>query len=351
MKLTNERFQWKNAFLVVAILALPVNKAQAASASIWMENTVPGNSGRNNDSSHGEPISKSLDLAVPLNSNFSGISRTSASADLASGSLRAYALAHSSSRATAYAEARFSEVLTFTSDPGTTWSTNDWITATITMSVHAVKSDFTGVPGAPSGNFAGLGYWGGGAGGSGGDTISFLDVDGLITIKRTLVLPNIKIFHPLNSEGQKIHLTGAVRAWVNASSAYQDKVDGEYYGQFDASNTAVISIDVPEGISFTSESGLFLTNPTQEPVPLKITAFVAQGGGSWQLTLKGENSTNYKLTGSTDIDFTSSTDISYTTVVTGSVVDDTTFATDASGNAVVTFPLTGTRNFIRAEIP
>jgi hypothetical protein len=351
MKHTNERFQWKNAFIVVAILALPVTKAQSAEVGIGMQNTVPGDSGSKNASSDEGSISEFLDLAVPLGSSPSGISRTSASADLASGSLHAYALAHSSSAATAYAQAYFSDVLTFTADPGTTWAGSDWVYATITMSVHAVKSDFTGVPGAPNGNFAELGYWGGGTGGSDGDSISFLAVDGLTSINRTLVLSDIAVFHPLRPEGERIHLSGAVRAWVKASSFYQDKVDGEYYGQFDASHTAVISIDVPEGIGFTSESGLFLTNPIQEPVPLKITAFVAQGGGSWQVTFKGENSTNYKLTGATDTDFTFSTDISYTTVVTGSVVDVTTFATDASGDAVVSIPLTGPKNFIRVETP
>jgi hypothetical protein len=200
MKLTNERVQWKNAFIVVAILALPVTKAEAG-ASITMQNIVPGDFGSNSDSSNEEFISKFLDLAVPLDSVFSGISRTSASADLTSGTLRAYALAHSSNAASAYATARFSEVLTFTADPGTTWSVPDWVTATITMSVHAVKSDFTGVAGAPDGNFAGLGYWGGGAGGSGGDTIGFWELNGLTTIKRTLVLPDIKVFHPLNTGG------------------------------------------------------------------------------------------------------------------------------------------------------
>jgi len=352
MKLTSELIQWKSAFIVVAILALPFTKAQSAPVSVLLRNELPREfvQGKYKQGDEGS-VSESFDLAVPLESIYSGVTRTSASADLESGSLHAYASAKSSLRASAYASADFQDVLIFTSDPGTTWAVNDWVLATITMSVHAVKSEFTGHlnPLAGNGNFAQLKYWGGGR--DDADWISFFEIDGMTSVSRTLVLPDIRVFHPLATEDQRIHLSGSIAASVEISQLLQEEVDGEYFGQFDASHTAVISIDVPEGISFTSESGHFLTNPIQEPVPLKITVFTAQGGGSWQVTLKGENSTNYKLTGSTDLDFTSSSDISYTTVVTGSGVDVAPFATDANGDAVVNIPLTGPRNFIRVETP
>ena len=352
MKLTNEQFQRKNVFIVVAILALPVTKAQSAPVSVTLRNTLPFEftQGKYKQGFEGY-ASESFDLAVPLESSYSGTTRSSASADLESGSLHAYASAKSSVRASAYAQADFQDVLIFTPDPGTTWVGNDWVLATITMTVHAVKSEFTGVINrlGGNGNFAQLKYRGGGR--DDADFISFFDINGLTSVSRTLVLRDIKVFHPLATEDQEIHLSGAIAASAEVSDSIQELVDGEFFCQFDASHTALISIDVPEGISFTSESGHFLTKPIQETAPLKITAFAAQEDGSWQVTLKGESSSNYKLTGSPDIDFPSSTDISYTTVVTGSVVDVATFATDANGDAVVNFPLAGTRNFIRVETP
>ena len=287
MKIQNKIFQRVAVLIALIILIIPVTGTQASTVSVLLENTVQNDYQRTNDFSNDSGQAGAfLDLAAPDGSYYTGIARTRGTANLASGSLHAYALAHSSSRATAYAEARFNDVLTFTPDAGAGWTGNDWVYANITMHVHAIKSEFTGVPGAPSGNFAELGYWGGGLGGNDGEIIGFNEVNGMTQVDQTLTLHNIAVYHPLRPEGERIHLTGALRAWVNASQFYQDKIDGEYYGQFDASNTAVISIDVPEGIGFTSESGVFLTSP----VPVPSTLWLLGSGIIGLIGIRRKNS-------------------------------------------------------------
>lgn len=291
MNFQAKKMRYIGVSILFAVAATLVTGVQAANVSVLLINTIPGGVASDNDSSDVTGTASAfLDFALPDGSPGSAITRTEAAADLASGSLHAFALAHSSTAATAYAEAAFSDVLTFTLDPGA-FVGSDWVTADISMTVHATKSEFTGVPGAPNGTFAGLGYSGGGTGGSGFEKIDFFEVNGQTSVRQTFTLHDIKVYHPLRPEGEQIHLSAALRAWVNASSFYQDLVDGEYFGQFDAGNTAVISVDVREGISFTSESGVFLTTPV--PVPAAVWLFGTAVAGLFGMTRKRQD--QYRL--------------------------------------------------------
>lgn len=63
---------------------------------------------------------------------------------------------------------------------------------------------------------------------------------------------------------------GSIDIYGNAPTLWFDMMlDGS--GVFDLSHTAAISLDLPEGLSFTSDSGVFLSAASPQPVPEPAT--------------------------------------------------------------------------------
>jgi|GEM_PF-1622606 len=91
------------------------------------------------------------------------------------------------------------------------------------------------------------------------------------------------------------------------------------------------------------------TTPAADPEITSITSITSLGGGVFELTLKGENSTAYQFFSSPTLDFTPPGTLVLLTV--SGTPDLTDVTTDGSGNATVEMSPGGSVNFVRAVGP
>jgi len=97
--------------------------------------------------------------------------------------------------------------------------------------------------------------------------------------------------------------------------------------------------------TMTLETYAITTTPAADPV---ITSITSLGGGVFEVTLKGENSTSYQFFSSPTLDFDTGTPVLLTVSGTPNQTDVTT---DGSGNATVQMSPGGSVNFVRAVGP
>jgi len=258
-----------NLFFLI-FLIFSTSSAHATTTSTLLENKAYNTYDRKFDSgsSNHWHASDYLDTTGFNNS----IARSHATADLASGSLHAYALAESPSRSYAKATAKLGDSLIFSKIDGFNFAGDDWVYATLHMNVHAIKSAYTGLIDPPNnGHVATLSVTSSADANNIVDLLSFNDVNGQTLVSQTLSVM-FPIYHPLNDEMEQVSFSASLAAYVLAtSSGGMGLINGLYSGQFDASNTAVLSIDLPEGFTYTSGSGVLLTSPV--PVPAAVWLF------------------------------------------------------------------------------
>jgi len=259
-----------NLFFLIFLLLSASNNTHAVTVTTLLQNKAYNTYDSKYDSGNNDDwyASAYLDTSVSGGS----IARSHATADLASGSLHAYALAEAPVRSNASATAKLGDSLIFSKIDGFNFAGDDWVYATLHMNVHAIKSAYTGLIDPPNnGHVATLSVTSSADANNIVDLLSFNDVNGQTLVSQTLSVM-FPIYHPLNDEMEQVSFSASLAAYVLAtSSGGMGLIDGLYSGLFDASNTAVLSIDLPEGFTYTSGSGVLLTSPV--PVPAAAWLF------------------------------------------------------------------------------
>ncbi|MCP4894610.1 MAG: hypothetical protein GY911_12465, partial [Actinomycetales bacterium] len=112
-----------------------------------------------------------------------------------------------------------------------------------------------------------------------------------------------------------------------------------------------ISTTQAAGSTFGSFPGLQIEGSFGPETGVAITEITSVGGGTWQLTIKGEPNTAYEFRSSTTLDFNPGmlVDPLAAGVPAVGTINGTSLTTGGSGDGTVRVMLAGLRNFVRAQ--